>query len=385
MTKVTKFVFLFVFTLLTSTAFAEAEGGYTGTEGDGTSGISVGACPNANIFTNIFDQVCWSCFLNDLNMFGVGRKPDGAASSAPMCSCPDDLGVPEIGWPLGFWSPTRVYEQVTTPWCSPGLGGIRLQNTYTGLGYVTKQKETSGQTTAFFQSHSYSFPLMQMMELLILPSCTTGYYDFDLLGITEINPMWNNDLLALILSPSAILFSSPLARIWCAEDCVSSTLNDQKETSYGCAGCDGHLYPLTGNVNPAPDQVAASSLIMQRNLAISHRAGTEVKTIGSEARCEPEYAPFIPRSQYKMSMMYPVPQASETGVLGFESTSDMDSGSFQDVLAGQSGDMDRFNECCQPMGMSTSRWCTPVGGRTRPGKDSAYLYLLWQYRDCCVR
>ena len=85
-----------------------------------------------------------------------------------------------------------------------------------------------------------------------------------------------------------------------------------------------------------------------------------------------------------MSMMYPVPQATENALFGdidFDGLEDEDWGN----LAGSADLAGRFNECCQPMGMSTSRWCTPVGGRTRPGKDNAYLYMLWQYRDCCVR
>jgi len=372
---------LSVATLTGAISTAKADGG------DSMDGMSVGACPDANIFTNIFSQVCWSCFLNDLNILGVGRRPDGAAGPSPVCMCQDELGVPEIGWPLGFWSPAKVQEQVTTPWCMPGLGGIRLQReNFSGLGHVSRGHRSRGEPTAYFQAHSYSFPLMQMMEMLILPNCTSGYYDFDLLGITEINPLWNNDLLSLIMSPSAVLFSSPLARAWCAEDCVSTTMNNQRESAYGCAGCDGHLYPLTGNVNPIHDPVAASSLIMQRNLALSHRAGTERRTIGSQARCEPRYAPFIPRSQYKMSMMYPVPQARDSSVFDdFAWGQDGDDQENWDNMAGAVTDVGRFNECCQPMGMSTARWCTPVGGRTRPGKDNAYLYMLWQYRDCCVR
>ena len=88
-------------------------------------------------------------------------------------------------------------------------------------------------------------------------------------------------------------------------------------------------------------------------------------------------------------MIYPVPQASsnlatstEGSRVETEGTGDANS---TDKLAGGVGDgSNAYTQCCQPMGMSTARWCTPFGGRERPGRD-AYLYMIWNYRDCCVR
>lgn len=351
------------------------------------------ACPNASVFTNIFNQICWDCFLDSLKLFGVGSKPDGASDKLdlPACACSDALGVPEFGWPLGFWSPQKVNEVVTTPWCSPALGGIKLQDSFIGMG-----KNNAGRgpdrPTAFYQYHYFSYPIMAMLGMLLLPDCSSGYVDFDLMYLSEIDPMWNNDLLTLLLNPEAIIFSTPAAFAWCAADCIMTTADNQKEDFYGCAGCDGHLYPFTGNINPQPDPVAGSSLITQRVLASLHRKGLAHRTIGDEAMCKPEYHPTIPRSQYKFSMMAPVPQASSNVAkniaapfIGDPDNPDDVEANDPDTFAGQVGDgTSPFNECCHPMGMSTARWCTPVGGRTRPGKDTAYLYMLWNYRNCCV-
>jgi conjugal transfer pilus assembly protein TraU len=104
--------------------------------------------------------------------------------------------------------------------------------------------------------------------------------------------------------------------------------------------------------------------------------------------CEPSYFPTIPRSQYKFSMIYPVPEAGSADTLSWATSQNEGDQSidFKEGLAGTSGlDSDAFKDCCHPMGMSTARWCTPYGGRTRPGKDNAYLYMIWNYRDCCVR
>lgn len=338
--------------------------------------VDLDTCPDGNILEGTFDRVCWDCFLDNFNLFGVGNKPDGAAPARPVCACYDDIGVPTMGYPLGMWTPTKINEVVTQPFCSPSLGGTRLQNTARGTGYAASTEDA--QNTAFYQYHYFSYPLMTMMELLMLPQCMDPYYDFDLLYISEIDPTWSNDILSILLSPEAVIFANPVAKAWCAADCVATTANQQQEAAYGCAGCDGSLYPFTGHINPQPDPVAGSSLITQRVLASLHRKGLAQKTIGEDAMCGPSYYPMVPRSQYKFSLMYPIAEASTD--VPAEITSNPSSG-----WAGQSGDTAQgFNECCHPMGMSTSRWCTPVGGRIRPGKDKAFVYMIWNYRDCCV-
>ncbi|WP_240224728.1 TraU family protein [Rheinheimera hassiensis] len=351
-------------------------------------------CDDANVFTNVFTQICWDCFLDSLNLFGVGKKPNGANDSALACMCQDALGVPEFGTPMGFWAPVKVNEVVTTPWCSPALGGIRLQDSLTGLGHNQGfRHKNGGSAGAFYQYHYFSYPIMAMLGMLMLPDCSDGYIDMDLLYVSEVDPLWNNDLLSLVLNPESIIFANPAAMAWCATDCVLSTADNQDESFYGCAGCDGSLYPLTGNVFPQSDPVAGSSLITQRVLASLHRKGLAHKTIGDEAMCETTYFPTIPRSQYKFSMLYPVPEASSSTTKGYQVPFIGDPDNEEDVklndsnnYAGSVGEeATPFADCCHPMGMSTARWCTPVGGRTRPGKDNAYVYLIWNYRNCCVR
>jgi conjugal transfer pilus assembly protein TraU len=354
------------------------------------------ACSDANVFTNVIDQICWDCFLDDFTLYGVGSPPDGASSklNLPACACSDALGVPEFGFPIGYWSPQKVNEVVTTPWCSPSLGGIKLQDSFRGMGH-NKGTTIGGaeQPAAFYQYHYFAYPIMSMLGMLSLPSCSGLFVDFDLLYISEIDPMWNNDILSLLLNPESIIFSTPMAFAWCSADCILTTADNQLEEFYGCAGCDGSLYPLTGNVFPQPDPVAGSSLITQRVLASLHRKGLAQKTIGDEAMCDTEYFPTIPRSQYKFSMMWPVPESTSGAAKGIVSPFIGDSSNPEDVKqndilnnAGASGaQAELFESCCHPMGMSTSRWCTPVGGRTRPGKDNAYIYMIWNYRNCCVR
>lgn len=323
-------------------------------------GLAVAAnpvCQDAKIFEKIIDQICWSCFL-PMRIMGVGPAPDGAAGNDRFCQCTDRMGVPEYGWTLGYWSPVRLAEIVRTPWCSPSLGGIQLQDDLFSLGHGVDRGEGSEGSLSFAQYHWFSYPIMEMLQILFLSDCQVDqYHDFDLMYFSEIDPTWNNDLTALFLNPEALVFANPIAKLWCVADCTTTTAGHQQEKSWGCAGCDGNLYPFTGFVADTDDPVRNSSLLMQRALASLHRKGLAAKSMGEDAMCERVFWPTIPRSQYKTSLIFPVPEASTTGPAG---------------------------KCCHPLGESTNVWSVAAGGRHRPGKED-FVYLIWRYRDCCVR
>ncbi|WP_028114988.1 TraU family protein [Ferrimonas kyonanensis] len=316
-------------------------------------------CNDADIFSRLFNQICWSCFL-PVQFMGIGGdRPAGAASSQPFCACRDALGVPEYGFQAGYWAPVRLIETPSIPWCSPSLGGIKLQDDLFSLGLPMDTKDSDQDTAATLarmQYHYFAMPLFAMLEILYLSECSDGYTDFDLMYLSEVDPLWNNDLTAILLNPEAIIFSSPLTRLWCIGDCLMVSTGNGTEETYGCAGCDGHLYPMTGNVNESDDPVRVSSLIAQRAIAGLHRRGVAHKTIGDDAMCEAEFWPTLPRSQYKFSMLYPVPEAA--------------------VSPGR--------DCCHSPGESVHLWSTAAGGRSRPGMED-YVHMVWRYRDCCVR
>ncbi|MCV5675892.1 TraU family protein, partial [Escherichia coli] len=75
--------------------------------------------------------------------------------------------------------------------------------------------------------------------------------------------------------------------------------------AYFCAGCDGNLYPLTGHIYANDDAVRTSSLITQRLLTKLHRQGMLMRTMGADAMCEKTWEYFTPRSQYRLSMLFP--------------------------------------------------------------------------------
>lgn len=308
-------------------------------------------CKDAEIFTKVITQVCWTCFTEGFSLMGMGKKPEGASNSNPVCLCRDDLGVPYPGSKLSYYAPMRLIETIKLPYCSPILAGITLQDDITAMG-MSDAKESS----AFWHSHYFAFPLMEMLEVLYVNCHQDGYVDLDLMFLSEIDPAWNNDIYALLLAPESIVFANPLGQIWCASDCSLASVDKTPADTFGCAGCDGNLYPFSGRISGQADNVAQSSLIAQRMIASLHRKGISRKTIGEEALCRPSYAPFTPRSQYKFSMVYPRAEAEAEG-------------------AGDS--------CCHPMGQTTFTWSVAAGGRMRPGMEDA-VYMLWQFKECCL-
>ena len=78
-------------------------------------------------------------------------------------------------------------------------------------------------SSSFYQAHFYLNPVLYWLEVLLdFPCLENGA--FDLAYLTEVDPLWNDDELTLILNPEAVLFANPLALAACAADCVAATL-----------------------------------------------------------------------------------------------------------------------------------------------------------------
>ena len=344
-------------------------------------------CEDANILASVIENICWSCVL-PMRIMGVGPKPKGAAKSTGVCMCLDGNNIPEFGWQLGYFQPARIEEVVKTPWCSPLLGGTKLQSGGFEYGIPASPVNRKEVDLAFMDSHFFSFPLFQLLDLLMIPDCAgDAQMDIDLLSMSEIDPMWSNDVLAFVLNPESVVFANPLAYAWCAADCGVISSGSETETNYFCAGCDGNLYPFTGNVVGITDPVQVSSLILQRQLASLHRRGLAQKTMGDDEMCGSTYSMFIPRSQYRVSMLYPVPEAKSTKNTATGAAAENPNPNDETANGGtSSSEPSNYivnDDCCHKLGQTVYSWSTLKGGRSRPGKDN-HVYLVWRYVDCCV-
>lgn len=335
--------------------------------------ISAGAqasdrnCPNAGLLgSGLMSNFCWDCIFpmrtagltsSPPRGDGAGSIPSGALSGA-ICSCPDPLGLPQPGIPFGAWMPRFITETVQTPYCSPTLGGTSISGktrmaTGGNIEYTHTARDGLVSDTGFVHFHTLSFPILEMLEMFMDASCNPdGMMDIDLQYMSEPDPLWSDSLLAVILSPEALLFTNPAAMLACTAECgrLTRTGGDSgRDGAHWCAGCWGGIYPYNGHANHTGSPVKHSSLIATKALAALHRRLLAFDTVGSTASCEGGVrAPTIKKGQYRFSMFYPSPQADSS----------------------------------HRIGTSTFLWGEHRG---KASAGSNHVYAGYRYQDCCLR
>jgi conjugal transfer pilus assembly protein TraU len=307
-------------------------------------------CHDAELFSGkLITDVCWAC-LFPVRIAGIpiggGQAPNGATNQS-VCACNDALGVPHPGFSLGMWEPARIVELVHSPRCSSALGGIRLPIGSRRLLGSVGNAEGDGSDGAFYNYHWYAFPLLILLDLFWDDRCNPdGYVDFDVLYLSELDPTWNNSELAFFTNPEAAFVANPIAQSACLVDGAAATLGEPRDELFWCAGTWGWLYPFSGHQS-ARGRPRETSLWAARSLAALHRRGLARRTMGSDALCSAPIAPFLPKSQYKLSMFFPLPETQRGHVIG----------------------------------ESPVRWGM---WRNIPAVGEDHLYILWRWNDCCA-
>ena len=176
-------------------------------------------------FPNPITDLCWSCILpisiGSARIANVGDQEDIDNPSSPVCSC----GVnPTIDVSVGFWEPARHVEVVRKPFCLVSLGGVDLDPGIAAPAAARYTRaEGDGDGGSFYQAHFYVNPVLYWLDVVAdFPCLERG--SFDLAYLTEVDPLWNDDELTLILNPDAVLFANPVAVAACAADCVAASL-----------------------------------------------------------------------------------------------------------------------------------------------------------------
>ena len=299
-------------------------------------------------------DVCWSCIFP---IIALGVTWGGSKSEAPEdratqveCMCKDDLGVPYPGYTYGMWMPSKIVELVRMPGCLPALGGMTLNFDKIDQGTWQTQEitpEITQSTHAHY--HTYAFPVLVMLNMFEQSECIKDHYvDIDLLFMSEFDPTWYDDTISFFTNPEAVLLGNPIALLACTPDAISATaLKKPINSLFWCAGAWGSMYPLTTNISGGGGEIMHSSLMTARLLSALHRRFFLKKTYSDGALCSSEMAFFIPKSQYKITMIYPVPERRTAHVIG-ES----------DVFWG--------------------------ANRSVPVTGEDFDYLLWTWNDCCM-
>lgn len=305
-------------------------------------------------FPNPITDVCWGCFfplsLGGAKLWGSDRA-DTSNPGSPICLCGSP--IPRIGLSFGFWEPVRMIDVTTKPYCFPNLGGITINpGFYVGNGASSGNRlhGGTGQHNSQFQVHYYVFPVFYLLELLNDFLCFEQA-SFDVAYITEIDPTWQDDALAALVYPEAAVFSFPLAQAACAADCVAATAALPLDSLFWCAGCNGSMYPMSGNIGNTGTMDQAMRLSAERMIYKMHRTGLAWGTMGSEGLCQKYIMPILKKQQYRLQMVNPNAMVTGKG-------------------------------SCAAIGTSTA---LPKAGRTYPVVGEDVGYLVWRKRNCCVR
>ena len=304
-------------------------------------------------FFNPITDICWSCVfpikLAGATVIAAGQEDTNTGNgTSPICACTNPV---RIGLSTSFWEPARMVDVTRTPYCFVALGGVEMDFGYTAGEHAQTAHKEARPGHAFYQAHWYVAPILFWLEVLLDNTCLENGV-LDVAYITEMDPMWDDSELNFIINPDVALFGNMAAQAACALDCVTASVGFPLDELYWCGGCQGSLFPMNGWVTARGGAVAMSSLVTQRLAAKMHRELLVWAASGEDGQCQYYPQPVMQKSNYKYSMIYPIPQTKK--ILG---------------------------RCCQPFGRTTTLW---GGGREYPMNGEDFSYLLYRKRDCCA-
>lgn len=297
-------------------------------------------------FMNPFTDVCWECVF-PITVSGLSVTPghkDLVQSKKRICTCSGT--PPKVGIPLTFWEPLHLVDVTRRAYQLVGLGGASVgKESIKNRGTVAVLGEGPSQTSVY-HVHWYNFPLFSLLKLFTDFICVENG-EMSLPYLSELDPLWYDDNLAMISNPEAALFSSPLAQVSCIADCAAASANKPLDELFWCAGCEGSLYPLTGTVAHHLSPIQASYLLVQRLIAKLHRT-YQLKGYPKGEFCEAKHMPIIRKTIYKTHLLHPIPQTSGK---------------------------------CHALGKSDLLWGV---GKSFPIKGEEFVYLIWLKKQCCL-
>lgn len=252
-------------------------------------------------FINPITDICWKCMFpikigGVLNISFGDVPPDNEEIKNPLCVC----GMPpKVGLTTSFWEPSRMAETVKDPFCFTLLG---TQLTSPSGGTLGGDNKKSGGYKTFAQSHYYIFPVWGILDLFVDLPCVDRT-DFDLAYMTEVDPLWNDDMLAFIINPEALLFANTPAQLSCIGDAIAATTSSPYNNMYWCMGAWGSFYPLAGHIGKS-NYIEANAGLAARML---YKLSRELLACDPAADiCGCAQRPIIRKTNYRLQLVKPV-------------------------------------------------------------------------------
>lgn len=286
-----------------------------------------------------------------LDLLGTGLSNPPIMNEPMICMCPSDLfGMTLPGIGITYWEPLYVAEVTKSPGCLITLGGDKVLSGYTNeQGPAKGSFSSSGDTGDRSQMHWYVYPLFGLIDAAITSVCKNSSAGFDLVGITEINPIWQNDIWSSIFAPESSLFANIPMQLACLVDAVTSSFQMPMDPLFWCAGTWGSAYPLSGNPNSKQSDQQGNALELAKYIAWQARMGMLLTTVGPQATCFSTYSPIWIKSQFRVDPIWPIPNYTDGIVIG----------------------------------ETPIRWGMVPPANFPLNQDSAYL--IWNGEQCCLR
>jgi len=248
---------------------------------------------------NPINDICWHCIypvrMGGIELVGSDIVSPADNISSPFCLCGTTTGVN-----TSFWEPARIIETVKDPWCFNLISADLSNGGYFLAGDYAADVEPK--QSVFSQAHFYMLNVWAFLELFMDMECLEDS-GFDVAYITEIDPTWNDDMLAFLINPEALLFGNPVAVLACMADAVAANLFYPLDYMFWCMGSWGSAYPLAGhkgdNSNIQDNAAIAAKMVykLTRELALWDTASNE---------CGPVMFPIWQKSHFRMQVMKPV-------------------------------------------------------------------------------
>ena len=298
-------------------------------------------------FINPISDICWECLapitLGSVEIF-PSSKYDYDNPDLPVCLCGIRPGIA-----IGFWEPRRLIDVSKKAWCFPNLGGLNLDP---GIGFESGSHNSfaTNDYTSQWQSHYYVYPLLYWMELITDVLCVEAV-NFDIAYVTELDPLWQDDSLSMIVNPEVVIFANPAAMLACTADCVQSAAGRSSKSMFWCLGCQGNTYPFNGNIVNEETLMNGAVTAAQRMSFKLHRQLMAFTTAGKKRLCAKEIEPLMDKRQYRYQLTYP--KSITSGPL-----------------------------TCPNIGFPTPVYDTLRTTRAITGED--FGFLLWAKRNCCA-
>lgn len=304
-------------------------------------------------FVNPITDICWSCMFP--LSFGTiplipspTGNPDTKKASFPLCAC--GTPIPRIGIPIGYWEPSSLTDVTNSPFCMVSMGfGMDIGYKMGEEGAIKSPYGDLSTSSSFKWVHWYKYPLIFWLQIIEDVACMQAQ-DFDIAYMAEIDPMWDDDALSLILNPEALLFSDPITQLSCGIEATktASGFSLPMDSLFWCAGGQGSLYPLTGNTFATTSPQNNAVLLTERMNLKLHREGVIPESTSSNAgMCWQHYSPILPKTRYRYQFSIPVNA-----------------------------------RLCEPYSTTTAIREGAMGKSSLKGEN--FGLVNWRKRDCCV-